>query len=153
MAEERSMKTLKGLMFLVVMTAVLSGCATPNGYRGDPRGSIQGYTNAAIVGGISGLLIGDSGRAAGIGAGAMMALNGVTQNTQSISRVARGGGGQQYQGRPQYRDDRYYDDNGDYYDDGYRCRETRNFDCQEVAPGYYRPKYDPWRPEARYYRD
>lgn len=137
------METLKRLMFLVVMTAILSGCATPNGYRGDPRGSVEGYATAAIVGGISGLLIGDSGRAAGIGAGAMMALNGATQHTQSISRVARGGG-RQYQDQPQYRDDGYYDGGG--------CRESHNWACEEVSPGYYRPKYDPWRPEARYYR-
>lgn len=95
------MKNISKSVVLVMLIMLFGSSA----YAGDPRCTFLGYVGNAVVGGVSGLLIGDSGRSAGRGAGAMTVVQGITCATQS-TRVTTYGGGQGY---PPSNNEGYYD--------------------------------------------
>lgn len=112
--------SIKSLIFFMLVVFGSSAFAQ------DPRCTPGNYVGNAIVGAVAGLLIGDTHRAAGIGAGSMVGVQAITCATQSTRRVVQYGGGQQYYSQPQYQGQ--YGNGTQYYEGGVQTYRPRYYD-------------------------
>lgn len=135
------MKTFVKIAVFAVMVMFGSSASAQ-----DPRCTATGYIGNAIVGAAVGVLIGDSHRAAGIGAGSMVGVQAITCATQSYRRVTTYGGGQQYQGQPQYygNGQQYYGNGNQYYEGGVQTYRPRYYNPQPYDNGQYYQQPEPY---------